>query len=222
MSERKELHLIHNTPEWLTFRKSGIGASEAAAVLGLSKWKSNVELWEEKVGLREPQNIIDNPFVQYGNAAEEPLIRLFAAQYINRYRVTVDKTKVYVKDVFQFASLDGELVDLETNELGIYEGKTVEANKSLVWEEWRDQIPQHYYIQLLHQLLVTGRNFNVINAELRWTDPNGEIATRCKRMVIRTTDKNVLPDMKLLDDAEHEFWGYVKRGERPPRLLPEL
>lgn len=47
----EKIKLKHNSPEWLAFRRKGIGASDAAAVLGLSKWTTNVELWEEKVGL---------------------------------------------------------------------------------------------------------------------------------------------------------------------------
>ena len=40
-----------NREEWLQARRRGIGGSDAAAVLGLSPWKSNVRLWEEKTGL---------------------------------------------------------------------------------------------------------------------------------------------------------------------------
>lgn len=35
---------IKNNEEWLSARKKGIGASEAAAVVGLSPWKTNVDL----------------------------------------------------------------------------------------------------------------------------------------------------------------------------------
>lgn len=34
--------------EWLTVRKHGIGSSDAAAVVGLSPYKSQLELWMEK------------------------------------------------------------------------------------------------------------------------------------------------------------------------------
>ena len=37
----------HNTPEWLEMRRTGIGASDAAAVLGISPFKTNVELWAQ-------------------------------------------------------------------------------------------------------------------------------------------------------------------------------
>lgn len=36
--------------EWLLSRQKGIGGSDAAVVLGLSKWKTPFELWLEKTG----------------------------------------------------------------------------------------------------------------------------------------------------------------------------
>ena len=39
------------TPEqWLGFRKCGIGASEVGALMGLSQYKSNIELFYDKIG----------------------------------------------------------------------------------------------------------------------------------------------------------------------------
>ena len=51
--------------EWLEARKDGLGASDAAALLGLSPWKTNVQLWEEKCGLVIPEDIGDKPYVRY-------------------------------------------------------------------------------------------------------------------------------------------------------------
>ena len=45
--------------DWLDYRRRGIGGSDAAAVLGLCPWKSNVRLWEAKTGLRQPEDISD-------------------------------------------------------------------------------------------------------------------------------------------------------------------
>ena len=36
--------------EWLEVRKRGIGSSDAAAAIGLSPYKSQLELWMEKTG----------------------------------------------------------------------------------------------------------------------------------------------------------------------------
>lgn len=217
----EKIKLKHGSPEWLAFRKNGIGASDAAAVLGLSKWKTNQELWEEKMGLREPKDLSQNERVQYGQAAESHLVALFKLQYADRYKVRVDKNTVYLRNGFQFASLDGELTDLTTNELGIHEDKTVVADSSRVWEEWKDEhIPDGYYVQVLHQMLTTGRTFVVLNPEFRWVDKYGEIATSTRRKRIEAAE--VASDIKLLDEAEHEFWDYVQRGERPPLILPQI
>ena len=35
--------------EWLQVRRNGIGGSDAAAALGLSPWKSALELWQGHV-----------------------------------------------------------------------------------------------------------------------------------------------------------------------------
>ncbi len=217
------IKLRHNSPEWLAFRQTGIGASEAAAVLGFSNTTSNVDLWEQKVGLQKPPNLDDLERVQYGIKAEKYLAGLFALQYADRYKMKIDKTVVYRKDGFQFASLDGELTDILSKELGVYEGKTVVIDSSQAWEHWRGQIPQNYYCQTLHQMLVTRRKFVILNAEFRWTerDEDAQVKSESKRYLI-VQSPEVLADMKYLDEAEHEFWGYVKRKERPARILPQI
>lgn len=217
------IKLRHNSPEWLAFRQTGIGASEAAAVLGYSNTTSNVDLWEQKVGLQKPPNLDDLERVQYGIKAEKYLAGLFALQYADRYKMKIDKTVVYRKDGFQFASLDGELTDKRSKELGVYEGKTVVIDSSQAWEHWRGQIPQNYYIQNLHQMLVTRRKFVILNAEFRWTDrdEDAQVKTESKRYLI-VQSPEVLADMKYLDEAEHEFWSYVKRKVCPARVLPQI
>lgn len=37
-----------NRKSWLASRLNGIGASEAAAIVGMSPYMSNIELWEIK------------------------------------------------------------------------------------------------------------------------------------------------------------------------------
>ena len=34
--------------EWLRYRQKGIGGSDAAAVLGLSRWKGPIDIWLSK------------------------------------------------------------------------------------------------------------------------------------------------------------------------------
>ena len=66
-----------NREEWLKERKKGIGASEASCIIGVNPWKTNVELWQEKTGQREPEDIGKKAEVMYGKKAEELVRGLF-------------------------------------------------------------------------------------------------------------------------------------------------
>jgi putative phage-type endonuclease len=212
------IKLEHNSPEWLSFRRTGIGGSDAAAVLGLSPFKTNVEVWEEKVGLKEPEDISAKPQVKYGTEAETPLFQLFALDH-PQYRCKQDKKTVY-KRGFMFASLDGELERISTGERGIYEGKTTEIHGRSTLIKWDGRVPDYYYVQVLHQLVVTGWRFEVLKAQLKLIEPDGNIELLTRHYPYERAD--LLEDLKYLYLEEKTFWGYVERKERPPLKLPSL
>ncbi|MCI2057228.1 MAG: YqaJ viral recombinase family protein, partial [Oscillibacter sp.] len=62
--------ICNDRPEWLSSREDGLGASDAPAYMGLSHWKTNVQLFKEKCGIVVPEDIGDKPYVKYGNDAE--------------------------------------------------------------------------------------------------------------------------------------------------------
>lgn len=214
----EKIKLEHNSPEWLEFRKTGIGGSDAAAILGLSPFKTNVEVWEEKVGLRVPDDISDSPQVKYGKEAEDLLLKLFALDY-PQYEVKSIKNIVY-KRGFMFASLDGELTNRETGEEGIYEGKTTEIHSAMGFAKWNKQIPDYYYVQILHYFIVTARNFAYCKAQIKQTGQNGEVELITRHYPYLR--KDLLEDLKYLYLKEKEFWGYVEKKQRPPLILPRF
>lgn len=211
------LQIEHNSPEWLSFRRTGIGGSDAAAILGKSHFKSNVDIWEEKKGLREPDDISDKEQVKYGKAVEDLLLQMFALDN-PEYEVTSNKKIVYRRG-FMFASLDGELVEKATGELGIYEGKTAEIHKKIELEKWNKRVPDYYYVQILHYLIVTGRSFVVLKVQLKllYTE---EKTTMTKQY--RFNRKDLLNDLAYLYRKEAAFWDSVISGVKPPRILPEF
>lgn len=213
----EKVKLKHNSPEWLQFRKSGIGGSEAAAILGLSPFKTNVEVWEEKVGLREPKDISDNPAVKYGKQAEDMLVKLFALDF-PEYKVRTNKNVVYRRG-FMFASLDAELTDGQGLK-GFLECKTTEIHSKTTLEKWNRHIPDYYYTQLLHYFVVTGWDFAFCKAQLTQTGLNEMPETVSRHYPFFRGD--LKEDMRYLYLKEKEFWGYVERKERPPLLLPNF
>ena len=73
--------LVDNRTDWLKARRKGIGGSDAASVLGISPWKSNVQLWEEKTGIAEPEDISDKEAVRFGKESEAAIRRLFELDF---------------------------------------------------------------------------------------------------------------------------------------------
>ncbi|KAF5042430.1 YqaJ-like viral recombinase domain protein [anaerobic digester metagenome] len=215
--------------EWLKKRLKGIGGSDAAAAVGMSPYKSNVELWEEKTGRRKAADISDNLRVKYGKEAEKHLRELFKLDF-PQYFVDYDEFGMIANNPdtpFCFATLDGELSKLDDSKpmrlirrKGILEIKTCEIMRSIQWKEWDGQVPQHYYIQILHQLLATGYDFAIVKAQLKYHDKNGDMQAAIRHYKIERAD--VLADLERLSEREKVFWRCVETDTKPAQILPEI
>ncbi len=207
--------------EWLKERQKGIGGSDAAVILGLNPYKNNIRLWEEKTGRVQADDISDKPYVKYGTQAEEYLRELFKLDF-PQYEVSHDENTIikHPKYPFLFASLDGQLADKETGELGILEIKTTNILQSMQKEKWKEKIPDNYFCQVLHYLNVTGYSFAILKAQLKY-DFDGDIKLETRHYKINRCDFE--EDIKELEKAEVEFWTkYVEKDIQPPLELPNL
>ena len=207
--------------DWLEERKKGIGGSDAATILGLNPYKTTIELWEEKTGRREAPDISDKTYVKYGTQAEDLLRQLFALDY-PQYIVTHEENTIIKHPIhtFLFASLDGKLLDVATGKEGILEIKTTNILQSMQKEKWKDKIPDNYYCQVLHYLNVTGFEFVILKAQLKYEYENN-IRLETKHYYIDR--KDVENDIKLLQEKEIQFWKeYIEKDKRPPLVLPNF
>lgn len=200
---------------WLAGRKSGVGASEAAAAIGLSPSKSPLTLWKEKTGRQAEDDLSENERVEYGTLAEEHIRALFTLQHKNEYDVKYHAYRIYAHDEFPFltCTLDGELIDRETAERGVWECKTAWISSRADLDEWRDRIPNKYYIQVLYQMFVTERSFAVLTAQLIFRDGNSEI----KNYTIRADE--CADDTQFIIDGVRDFWKYVETDKQPPMMI---
>lgn len=208
--------------EWIQQRKKGLGASDAGTIIGVNKWKTNVELWREKVGLVEPEDISYKPYVQYGHDAEPHLRALFALDH-PELRVTYESPykMIFSDDLpFIFATPDGELEEIATGRLGGLEVKTTEIMNPRQWADWDGRIPQQYYAQVCHQFLATGWSFIYLLAQIKWTTKEGEKRKMIKEYPIERYE--VLDDIGLLRIEEPKFWHHVKTKKEPALLLPAI
>jgi len=213
-------HLILTTREkWLEARENHIGGSDAACCLGMNPYKSNVELWEEKTGKRQLTDISNEPYVRYGIDAEPYLREMFLLDY-PQYRLAYEEHNMFLNTNYPWmhASLDGRLTDLAGRK-GILEIKTTNILQSIQWEQWKDQIPGNYYIQVLHYLAVTEYDFAVLKAQLKY-ERDGKVNLTTKHYFIER--KEVGKDIERVIEAERRFWNYVKADRRPDLILPAI
>ena len=148
--------------EWLAARQiQGIGASEAAAIVGLSPWMSKNELWYIKTGKKIAKDLSGNAAVEQGIRMEGAIRTVFAARHPefqvehHAYDILYQTERPWL-----FATLDGEITEsFADSSVKKYplEIKTSTPRGKADWDKWSDgKIPDNYYIQILHQMLATG------------------------------------------------------------------
>lgn len=216
-----EMKTYKTRNEWLAARGNTIGGSDCAAILGLSKWRTNLQLWRIMMGYEEPEDISDRPFVAYGVNCE-PIIREAFRLHHPELEVGYRENNLWLNDEYPFAhaSLDGWF-ETEDGRHGILEIKTTEITSKSKAEEWQDyRIPDCYYAQILHYLLVTGFDMAILCAELKVHRADGSNEWRIiERMVDRS---EVEEDLKELERKERGFAWHLEDKTPPPMLLPSI
>ena len=173
---------LDSREDWLNHRER-IGGSDASAILGMNPYRTNIELWQIKTGQLIPEDISEKPYVKYGTEAEKYLRELFKLDF-PEYQVMYVENNMFLNDKYNFghASLDGWLID-QNGRRGVWECKTTNILQSMQKEKWNHRIPDNYYVQLLHYLLITEFDFAVLKAQLKY-EFNGEIYLQTKHYKI--------------------------------------
>lgn len=212
---------ISSREEWLEARKHGIGASEASCIIGVNPWKSNVELWREKTGKAEAQNIDNKDCVKYGKEAEQYVRGIFSLDY-PEYEIEYDEFAMIANredTPWLFATLDGHIISGDRH--GVLEIKTTTIQHSEQWKHWDNQVPDYYYTQILHQLLATGYDFAILRADIRYYK-NNELRHTVRDYRFEAGTQDVKDDMEYLLKEEIRFWDCVKNKKSPNLILPEI
>ena len=104
-----------NREQWLAERRKGIGGSDIAALLGISPFKTPVDLWMDKTGRADP--VPDNPAMRLGRELEPAVLARYAEQTgrgVSHIGTLVDG--IYVANVDALAP--GRIVEAKTSRHG--------------------------------------------------------------------------------------------------------
>ena len=134
-------------------RQTYIGSSDTAAILGISPWKTPLDVYLDKV---QPRVEITDPdklrVLNRGKRMEPYVIDLLAEE---TGLEIVCRNERYIDTEYNFlaAEIDAEAASGENIEI-----KTVSPFKAKEWgEQQSDEIPVHYAAQAMHALMITGR-----------------------------------------------------------------
>ncbi len=134
-----------NTKEWLEHRRNFIGASDAAAVMGVSPWKTCYQLWEDKLGIGVEQK--DNWAMKRGRELE-PVAR--DAYIVETGNMVAAKMVIHPKIKYMMANFDGITKD---HKIAVEIKCPGEPDHYLAKE---GMVPEKYMPQLQHQMAVIG------------------------------------------------------------------
>lgn len=189
-------------------REGFIGGSDAAAILGVSPWKSAFQLYQEKRGewveevTPEKQRIFDR-----GHRWEPVVVEMLTDELSGRgHAVEVVARNARYQDAahpFLAAEIDLEL--LVDGEYLNGEIKTVHPFAAKAWgEPGTDEIPIYYAAQVMHGLMVRPRERAIVAAligvddlRIHWIDRDDETIAAIRA-------------------RELEFWQRLQDGSPPP------
>ena len=192
----------------MTFdRNAGIGASEAAMALGISKFGPRFDLYARKRGLTA--DLVVTPVMEWGHLLEPVIIKRWAQDHgspriLGRARAAHDaEPYLHPEHPWMYAHYDGLCPSL---------GAIIEAKSGWSWSasEWgepgSDEVPQDYWCQAQHQLAIApARYTRVIIPALIGRPPLKEYVVPRDEAFIR----------EVLIPGEQELWERVLRGEPP-------
>ena len=188
--------------QWLAVRKGGIGSSDAAAAVGLSPYKSQLELWMEKTGREAALPKVDpgdETSPMYWGTLLEPIV---AAHYTRRTGHKVRRINAVLqhpREPWMLANLDREVIGAP--DVQILECKTAGMNGARIW---KGGVPEYVQLQVMHQLAVTGKQAADVAVLICGQELQVHRIERDEALIAQLTN------------LERQFWSYVERDQAPP------
>jgi len=171
-------------PRWLAMRRSGIGASEAAVLVGEHSRLTLARLVTEKRGMLGDDDATTE-FLEWGLRLEPVIIEAYSsARYAGRAAQRAGRLLRSIEHPWALATLDGWTLHPEHGWIPL-------ELKSTDWarDAWEYGTPPDYWWQAQHQALVTGAPMVSVACmlgphKLVWEDvPRDEAAIR--RLLVR-------------------------------------
>jgi len=145
--------------EWLERRRKGIGGTDAAAILGLSKYRTAIDVWAEKTGRRRHDREMTAP-MKWGLLLEEVIARAYTEEtgrIVRRVPIRKHPRLDFVigsfdRLVLATEYLPGKILEIKTARSD--DGYAERGSELAVAAPRR--IPPMHYVQVQHYLGISG------------------------------------------------------------------
>ncbi len=184
--------------DWLRLRRSGIGGSDAAAVLGVHPYRGPFAVYADKVGAEQAEE--DTEAMRQGRDLEDYVARRFAEQTGLRLR--------HEYGMLRSTAHPFMLADVDRRVVGERAGLECKTSKDIHLTRYKNgDYPLEYYAQCLHYLAVTG-----------WDRWYLAVLIYGTGLLTFTIDRaEVRDDLNALIQAEESFWrNHVETRQPPP------
>lgn len=203
-----------NREEFLKGRRTGIGGSDVAAILGLSKYRTALQVYQEKVGdlVSDDSDKMDQRR-RAGQVFQRAIIETYCEDTGSEIVAYEPELVRHPEYPFLIANLDAVVKNAEGDEWNV-DAKNVHWKLVRDWgEEGSDRLPDDAFYQGHHYDFVTGR-FKTDFAVLM----GGEFPPRQYTVAAdRDEAGNVHHELyELLLDDLIRFWHHVKTQNPPP------
>jgi putative phage-type endonuclease len=144
---------------WLEARKKLITASDAAAALGLSPWKSPLKLYTEKIGLAADQD--ESESMKWGRSLQEGIGRRFA-ELTGREVTPAPEFTIFTHPDAPFVGCTLDFYQDRKREDGSLERGILETKATS--HEWQDEPPLYNQVQAQIQMACVSVSLGTLTA----------------------------------------------------------
>lgn len=204
--------------KWLEARRSGLGASETAAVLGVNKWATPLDIWREKLNTAPAVDNSVGDAADWGQRLEDPIARAVSKRDLAPLGLKVYPTPgllAHPEHRWMLATLDRLVVPRggphTLKAVTLLEIKTTNYRNYLAY--WLDGIPPAYIqVQVQQQLAVTGLPYAYVSCLVDGRD--------LKPLVKIERDERVIE--QLIEYGGQWWHSYVEGQTMPEPLFADL
>ncbi len=141
-----------NRAQWLAERRKGIGGTDAAAILGLSPWRSPMDVFLDKTGRLQDESKPDPDreiLLEFGSQVEAVVANIYS-RVTGRTLRTVDGVVRHP----EFPMILGSPDRLVVGERRGVEIKSEIQFSNKFGDPGTDEIPEHYAVQCMHYMAI--------------------------------------------------------------------